>query len=140
MSADESLFDIQVLDNDEVNVVLISENYDSDFALAYFGEWLEDVDAVLDPENEESILGEVYAYLSEIVPEEDLEDLAITRAIFIGGETVIITINLGDNAQAHIDSEYETGDDVSAVLFDGESADSTESDEEAEDDEDEWVV
>lgn len=140
MSADESLFDIQVLDNDEVNVVLISENYDSDFALAYFGEWLEDVDSVLDPENEESILGEVYAYLSEIVPEEDLEDLAITRAIFIGGETVIITINLGDNAQAHIDSEYETGDDVSAVLFDGESADSTESDEEAEDDEDEWVV
>ena len=128
MSADENLFDVHVLDNDEANVVLISENFESDFALAYFGEWLEDVDTVLDPENEESILGEVVAYLSEILPEEDLEDVSITRAIFVGGSTVIITVSLGEDAQEYIDSTYNTGDDVEAQLF-GESEDDEEDDE-----------
>lgn len=142
MSEQEDLFDVSVIDPSEVNLILVSNNFDSDFALSLFEDYVDDVDTILDPDNQQEIFSQTFGYMLAIAPEEMVEEgFSLTRCIFTGDKSVIITVDLSEELQNYLDDSYETSDDVYTLLFGEESQEAeSQQDDSATDDEEDWSV
>lgn len=132
---EDSLFETTVLNQDQFNVVVVTNSMEVDYAFSSFEEWMDedDVNEVSDPSNQESLLGVAFSYFSAIIDDELLEahSPVITQAIY-SDSSLVIVVELEQEILDYINDSYEDLEDVQAVLFG--DADQDEDYEEDEDD------
>lgn len=138
--SEDSLFETTVLDQEQFNVVVVTNSMEVDYAFSSFEEWMDedDVDEISDPSNQESLLGVMFNYFGAIIDDELLEAHApvITQAIY-SDSSLVIVVELEQEILDYINDSYDDLEDVQAVLFG--DAEEEEADDEDVDDEDEDV-
>lgn len=147
---DNELFTTVVLDEDEDNIMIVTNSVAIDFCFALFQDYLdqEQLESLSNEEDQESLLFAVNQYTSALVDEETLEEFAptVTQVVYAGSTTVIV-LELDDELVNELNENYEDLEEVEAQLEEffssqgvSEGEEEDEDEESDEEDADEWDI
>ena len=155
---DTELFQSIVLDEEDNNIMVVTNSSLVDFTFSLFDRFISEVldnqETIEDDESGEELVASVISYAEAIIDDALVEELTptVTQVIQVGS-TLIIVVELDQEIIEYLDEGYADADSVAAVIFgDSDSEDEDESDEDegedesddddddSEEDEDEWDV
>lgn len=146
---DTELFQSIVLDEEDNNIMVVTNSSLVDFTFSLFDRFISEVldnqETIEDDQTGEELVASVISYAEAIIDDALVEELTptVTQVIQVGS-TLIIVVELDQEVIEYLDEGYEDADSVAAVIFgDDDSEEDAEEDEdedESEEDEDEWDV
>ena len=135
----ETLFTSTVLDEEDTNVLIVTNSIDVDFIFSYFEQYLDEdqLESMSNEEDQENILSLIFDYCSLVVDEDILDDNppTITQCIYVGNTTVVV-VEFDQEVLEFLKEEYEETEEVRDIVL-GDQEDSEEEDDEEDDEEDE---
>tara|TARA_B100000214_G_scaffold10058_1_gene7269 strand:+ start:55409 stop:55870 length:462 start_codon:yes stop_codon:yes gene_type:complete len=151
---DTELFQSIVLDEEDNNIMVVTNSSLVDFTFSLFDRFVSEVldnqETIEDDDSGEELVASVISYAEAIIDDALVEELTptVTQVIQVGS-TLIIVVELDQEIIEYLDEGYADTDSVAAVIFgdsDSEEDESDEDDDESDEDddededEDEWDV
>ena len=151
---DTELFQSIVLDEEDNNIMVVTNSSLVDFTFSLFDRFVSEVldnqETIEDDDSGEELVASVISYAEAIIDDALVEGLTptVTQVIQVGS-TLIIVVELDQEIIEYLDEGYADTDSVAAVIFgdsDSEEDESDEDDDESDEDddededEDEWDV